>query len=190
MWSFYVDTSSDDDEHNTCDGLVFLCADVGAASSLLSALTDLYELRIALSHRFAPDVFTEAQNDPLAEPVALPHEPGFALWFFELCQLSAVSTGGRALPTPSPLVRLNDPFSFRLSAARRVPHGRRRLVGPSARRSPARSLHGHRRCLVSLLMGGCGLEGGLHPERAFPLWQVVPDKRTLTTFCTHHSDFS
>ena len=57
------DTSSDDDVHNTSNSLLLLCADAIIAPVLLSGLSDVDELMVALGCRFALDVFAVAQQD-------------------------------------------------------------------------------------------------------------------------------
>ena len=73
MWACCDDTSSDDDEHNTSNSFLLLCADALIAPMLLSGLSDVDELMVALGCRFALDVFTIAQQGrPFAEPAPLP----------------------------------------------------------------------------------------------------------------------
>ena len=57
------DTSSDDDEHNTSNLLLMLCAHALVPPALLSRLTELDELSVALASRFALDIFTMVQQD-------------------------------------------------------------------------------------------------------------------------------
>ena len=81
MWPFCDDTSSDDDDHNTSNGPLLLCADALIAPVRLAGLTDVDELKVALGCRFALDVFTIAQQDypvPDQEPVIC--DPGPAAW--------------------------------------------------------------------------------------------------------------
>ena len=63
MWSCCEDTSSDDDEHNTDNTLLLLVADALIAPVLLSGLSDVDELMVALGCRFALDLFSVAQHD-------------------------------------------------------------------------------------------------------------------------------
>ena len=61
---------------------LLLFADALVAPALLADLRELDELMVALSCRFALDIFTIAQQDrPDPEPDHLPHDPGCDLWF-------------------------------------------------------------------------------------------------------------
>ena len=76
MWACCADSSSDEDEHNTGHTLSLLFTDVHTAPSLLSDLSELGELTVALLCRFALDNFTVAQQDrPPPEPDLLAHGP-------------------------------------------------------------------------------------------------------------------
>ena len=82
MWACCADSSSDDDEHNTSNTLLLLFADAFVAPALLANLSEVDELMVALSCRFALDIFTIAQVDrPRPEPDLLAHDPGCDLWF-------------------------------------------------------------------------------------------------------------
>ena len=48
MWACCDDISSDDDEHNTSNAFLLLCADAFIAPVLLARLTDVDELLVAL----------------------------------------------------------------------------------------------------------------------------------------------
>ena len=63
MWACCDDTSSDNDEHNTGNTLLLLIADALTAPVLLSGLSDVDELMVALGCRFALDLFSTAQHD-------------------------------------------------------------------------------------------------------------------------------
>ena len=81
MWVCCADSSSDDDEHNTCNTLLLLFADALVALALLADLSEVDELMVTLSCRFALDVFTIAQQDrPLPEPDDLAQALGCDLW--------------------------------------------------------------------------------------------------------------
>ena len=79
MWACCADSSSDDDDHNTSNTLVLLIADAFIAPArFFLKLSELDELMVALSRRFALDIFTVAQQDlPHPEPDLL----GCDLWF-------------------------------------------------------------------------------------------------------------
>ena len=64
MWPCYDDTSSDDDEHNTDKTLLLLFADAHIAPARLTSLSEVDELKIALSCRFALDIFTFCSTRP------------------------------------------------------------------------------------------------------------------------------
>ena len=69
MWACCADSSSDDDEHNTSDTLPLLFAEAFVAPALLADLSEVDELMVASSCRFALDIFTVAQQDrPRPEP--------------------------------------------------------------------------------------------------------------------------
>ena len=53
MWGCCGETSSDDDEHNTSNAFLLLCADALIAPVLLAGLADVDELMVALVWRFA-----------------------------------------------------------------------------------------------------------------------------------------
>ena len=73
---------SDDDEHNTGHTLLLLVADAFTAPALLSHLSELDELMVALSCRFVLDIFTVAQQYRAPpEPDLLAHDPGHDFWF-------------------------------------------------------------------------------------------------------------
>ena len=80
MWAYCADTSSDDGYHNTDNDALLLFGHAVVAPHLLSKLSALDELALALTCRFALDIFTVIQQDC---PVG-----GF--------QASAYSTNGRA----------------------------------------------------------------------------------------------
>ena len=66
-------SSFDEDEHNTSNSLLLACAHALVAPALLSVLTEPDELSVAVSCRFALDIWTVMQHeDPSAdqEPVA------------------------------------------------------------------------------------------------------------------------
>ena len=63
MWGCCADSSSDDDERNTSITLLLPFADAFVAPAFLSDLTELDELVVAQSCRFALDNFTVAQQD-------------------------------------------------------------------------------------------------------------------------------
>ena len=80
MWASCDDTSSDDDEHNTSNTLLLLFADALTVPVLLTGLSDVDELMVALQRRFALDIFTIAQQDwPHPDPLA--HVVGYAFGF-------------------------------------------------------------------------------------------------------------
>ena len=82
MWTCCADSSSDDDDHNTSNTLLHLRADTFIPPALFAGLSDVDELMVALSCRFALDIFTFAQQDrPFPEPDLLAHDPGSGLWF-------------------------------------------------------------------------------------------------------------
>ena len=61
---------------------MLLFADAFTAPALLSHLSELDELTVALSCRLALDIFTVAQQyQPLPEPDLLVHDPGHDLLF-------------------------------------------------------------------------------------------------------------
>ena len=71
MWACCDDTLSDDDEHNTSNSFLLLCADALIAPVLLSGLTDVDELTVG------SDVFTIAQEDyPIADQDSVICGPG------------------------------------------------------------------------------------------------------------------
>ena len=79
MWPCCDITSSDDDEHNTDSNFLLLFADVDITPTLLEGLTDVDVLHIALSCRFALDIFTiSQQHSHTPDHVPLPHDPEFA----------------------------------------------------------------------------------------------------------------
>ena len=81
MWACCADSSSDDDEHNTCNTLLLLFADALVAPAPLADLSEVDELMVDLSCRFALEIFTIAQRDrSLPEPDRLAHDPGCDLW--------------------------------------------------------------------------------------------------------------
>ena len=55
--------SSDEEEHNTDNPLLLLVADSLIAPVILSGLSDVDELMVALGCRFAMDLFSIAQHD-------------------------------------------------------------------------------------------------------------------------------
>ena len=55
MWACCADTSSDDGEHNTSNTLLLLFADALIAPVLLTGLSDVDELMVALGCMFALD---------------------------------------------------------------------------------------------------------------------------------------
>ena len=67
-----------DDEHNTGNTLLLLFADAFVAPALLADLSEVDELMVALSCRFALDIFTIAQQD---RPDHLANDPRCDLWF-------------------------------------------------------------------------------------------------------------
>ena len=76
MWPCCDITSSDDDEHNTDSNFLLLFADVGITPTLLEGLTEVDVLHIALSCRFALDIFTiSQQHSPTRDHEPLPHDP-------------------------------------------------------------------------------------------------------------------
>ena len=77
MWACCADSSSDD----TGNTFLLLFADAFIAPALLSDLSELDELVVALSCRFALDIFTVARQDwPHSEPDLLAHDSGRDLW--------------------------------------------------------------------------------------------------------------
>ena len=62
MWRD-TDFSSDDDEHNTDNDALLLFGHAIVAPHLLSRLSALDELSLALTRRFALDIFTTIQQD-------------------------------------------------------------------------------------------------------------------------------
>ena len=77
MWACCADSSSDDDDHSTSNTLLLLFADAFVAPALLADFSEVDELTVALSCRFALDIFTIAQQDrprpPWMRPVVLRH---------------------------------------------------------------------------------------------------------------------
>ena len=70
---------SDDDEHNTDSNFLLLFADVDITPTLLEGLTEVDVLHIALSCRFALDIFTiSQQHSPTPDHEPLPHDPEFS----------------------------------------------------------------------------------------------------------------
>ena len=63
MWPFCVDSSSDDDEHNTDNDALLLFGHAIVAPVLLSRLSALDELSLTLTCQFALDIFTIIQQD-------------------------------------------------------------------------------------------------------------------------------
>ena len=63
MWACCEDISSDDDDHNTGNSLLLLCAHALVAPVLPSGMSEADELLVALTCRFAVDVFTVIQQD-------------------------------------------------------------------------------------------------------------------------------
>ena len=61
MWACCADSSSDDDDHNTSNTLLLLFADAFVAPGLLADLSEVDELTVALSCRFALDILTIAR---------------------------------------------------------------------------------------------------------------------------------
>ena len=57
MWACRDDTSSDDDEHNTCNTLLHFFADNRIAPVLLAGISDVDKLQFEL------DIFTMAQQE-------------------------------------------------------------------------------------------------------------------------------
>ena len=97
---------------------VCACACALLALVLLTGLSDVDELMVALGCRFALDIFSIAQQDQLhPEPDPLAHDPGYAFWFSAatLVGLTAFSTGGRASMSFLSMV-LVGPFSPTLRA--------------------------------------------------------------------------
>ena len=86
----------DDDDHNTSNAFLLLCADALVGLVVLAGLTDLDELKVALGCRFALDVFTIIPQDHTVvdqEPVDLrPLACGLVL----TSRAPAFSTEGRA----------------------------------------------------------------------------------------------
>ena len=96
MWACCDDTSSDDDEHNTSNALPLLFADADTAPVLLSGLSDVDELVVALGCRFAWDVFTAAQKDrppPVPTPLARDPRPRALALSFDVGRVTAFSMG-------------------------------------------------------------------------------------------------
>ena len=58
MWACCADSSSNDDDHNTSNTLLF--ADAFVAPTLLADISEVDEVILALSCRFALDMFTIA----------------------------------------------------------------------------------------------------------------------------------
>ena len=82
MWACCADYSSDDDDHNTSNTLLLLCADAFIAPALFVGLSYVDELMVALSCRFALEIFTVAQQDrPFHEPDLLAHDSCGGFWF-------------------------------------------------------------------------------------------------------------
>ena len=82
MWACCADSSSDDDDHNTSNTLLLLFADSFVAPALLEDFSEVDELMVALSCRFALDIFNIAQQDwSRPEPDLLAHDSGCDLWF-------------------------------------------------------------------------------------------------------------
>ena len=99
MWACCDYTSSDDDEHNTSNALLLLFADADTAPVLLSGLSDVDELVVALGCKFASDVFTAAQKDrplPVPTPLARDPRPRALALGFDVGRVTALSMGGRA----------------------------------------------------------------------------------------------
>ena len=63
MWACCDDTSSRDDEHDASNILWLLFADAHNAPVLLTGLSDVDELMVALGCRFALDIFSIARQD-------------------------------------------------------------------------------------------------------------------------------
>ena len=77
MWACCADSSSDEDDHNTSNTLLLLFADAFVAPAPLADLSEVDELTVALSCRFALDILTIAQRDrprpPWMRPLVLRH---------------------------------------------------------------------------------------------------------------------
>ena len=76
MFAFCGDTTSDDDEHNTDSAALLLFGHALVAPRSLSRLSAADELFLALTCRFALDIFTIIQQD---YPVALEEDTPFDL---------------------------------------------------------------------------------------------------------------
>ena len=63
MWACCTDTSSDDDKHNTDNDALLLFGHAVVAPHLLPHLSALDEVALALTCRFALDIFTIIQQD-------------------------------------------------------------------------------------------------------------------------------
>ena len=63
MWPCCADSSSDDDEHNTDNDALLLFSRAIVVPHLLSRLSALDELSLALNCRFTLDIFTITQQD-------------------------------------------------------------------------------------------------------------------------------
>ena len=63
MFACGDDTTSDDDEHNTDNAALLLCGHDLVAPALLSRLSAIGELSLALTCWFALDIFTLIQQD-------------------------------------------------------------------------------------------------------------------------------
>ena len=77
MWPCCGYTLSDDDEHNTDNSFLLLFADVGITPTLLTDLSEVDVLRVAIGCRFALDIFTISQQyspTPDLEPLPLDAE--------------------------------------------------------------------------------------------------------------------
>ena len=70
----------EDVDHNTSNALLLLCGDALIAPVLLAGLSDVDELKVALGCRFAPDVFTIAQDHSLADQALVICDLGRAFW--------------------------------------------------------------------------------------------------------------
>ena len=65
MWPCCDFTSSDDYEHNTDNNFLLLFADVDITPTLLGGLSEVDVPHMALGCRFALDIFTISQQNPL-----------------------------------------------------------------------------------------------------------------------------